>query len=48
MMHVEIDDRHAAQIAALQIADGDGDVVERAEAFAVIRESMVQTAAQMN
>ena len=47
VMHVEIDDRRALDAARLQHADRDGDVVERAEAFAVIRKGVVETAAEM-
>ena len=49
LMHVEVDDRGALDPAvALQRADGDGDVVEYAEAFAVIRKGVVRSAGEIH
>src|SRR5690348_6242203 len=47
VMDVEIDDGDAFNTALLQHADGDGNVVERTESFAVIWKSVVQAAAGM-
>ena len=47
VVDIEVDDRGALEAARLQIADGDGDIVERAEAFAVVRERVVKSAADV-
>ena len=47
VVDVEIDDGDALDAARLQHAHGDGDVVERTEAFAVIRKRVVQSAADV-
>ena len=46
-MHVEIDDRDAVDAPRLQHADCDRDIVERAEAFAVVREGVMKAAADV-
>ena len=46
-MDVEIDDRDPLDPARLQHAHRDGDVVEGAEAFAVIRKRVVQSSTDM-
>ena len=43
VMHVEIDDGDPLQPARLQHARGHGDVVERAEAFAVVRKRVMRS-----
>ncbi len=47
VMHVEIDDGDALETARLEIANRHGDVVERTESFAMIRERVVKPAAEM-
>ena len=42
MVYVEVNDRDAPDAAMLQHAHRDGDVVERAEAFAVIRKCVME------
>src|SRR5215212_9235091 len=47
-MNVAIDDGCAAyQAFGLQRADGDGDIVQHAEAFAMIRECVMSAAAEV-
>ena len=48
VMHVQIDDGDALDAVRLQDADRDGDIVERTEPFAVVREGVVQPAADVN
>ena len=47
VVDVEIDDRDPLDAAPLQHARRDGDVVERAEALAVVRKRVVQTASDV-
>src|SRR5207248_579324 len=47
LMDVEIDDGDACDAFGLKDACGDGDVVEGAESFAVIRKGMVETTADV-
>ena len=48
MVHVAIDNHCAADSAvALQAPDGDSDIVDRAEPLAVIRERMMEAAADV-
>jgi hypothetical protein len=49
MVHVAVDDSRSIYMPRpLQPADRDGDIVEQAEAFPMIRKGMVQAAAQMD
>ena len=49
MVNVAVDDGRLSQPAiALQAADGDGDVIEQAEPFAMIGKRMVQAAAEVH
>ena len=47
VMHVEIDDGDARDAACLQIAHGDGNVVEGTESFTMPGKRVVQAAADM-
>src|SRR5438132_1882027 len=48
VMDVEVHDRHALDPSLLKHADGDRDVVEGAEALAVVREGVMETAADVS
>ena len=48
VVDVQIDDGGALEAVRLQNADRHRDIVERTEAFAVIRKGVVQPAADMN
>ena len=48
VVHVEIDDGGALDAPFLQHANRDRHVVQRTEAFAVIRKGVVESAADMN
>ena len=48
VVDVQIDDGDALDAVRLQNADRHGDIVERTESFAVIREGVVQSAADVN
>ena len=48
MMNIQIDDCRPAHALGLQHTNGNRDVVERTEPFAVIRKRVVQTAAEMH
>ena len=41
MVDIEIDDRHPLQPARLQHTHGDGHIIERTEALAVVRKRVV-------
>jgi len=47
-MHVEVDDRDALDAPPLQHARRDGDVVERAEAFTVVRKRVMKPSADVS
>jgi hypothetical protein len=47
-MDVEVDDCDALDAALLQHARRDGDVVERAEAFAVIRKCVMEASTDVH